>query len=135
MIDDMYNLGSMEAYSGIMSFPEHQVRERVNATGLPADRLRIVPGYLEPRSLAPDEVAFACLDFDLYEPILTGLRLLHPSTRAGSILMVDDSRFFSSGPELAVQHFLAEQERAYELLEPPTGAGALYALRRMDNHA
>jgi O-methyltransferase len=132
LIDDMYNLGSMEAYSGTMSFPERQVRERVNTTGLPADRLRIIAGYLTPRSPAPEEVAFAYLDFDLYEPILTGLRLLHPSTRPGSILMVDDYRFFSSGPELAVQHFLAEQGHTYELLEPPAGTGPFCALRRTD---
>jgi O-methyltransferase len=132
LINDMNNLGSMEAYSGTMSFPEHQVRERVGATGLPAGRIKVVGGYLGPESPVPDEVAFAYLDFDLYEPILTGLRLLHPSTRPGSVLMVDDYRFFSSGPELAVMHFLAEQEAAYELLEPPTGTGAFCALRRTD---
>ena len=135
LINDMDNLGSMEAYSGTMSFPEHQVRGRVDATGLPADRIRVVAGYVDPRSPAPDEVAFAYLDLDLYEPILTGLRLLHPSTRPGSILMVDDYRFFSSGPELAVQHFLAEREHAYELLEPPAGTGAFCALRRTDKQA
>jgi O-methyltransferase len=135
LINDMDNLGSMEAYSGTMSFPEYQVRERVEATGYPSDRIHVVAGYIDPRSPTPDEVAFAYLDFDLYEPILTGLRLLHPSTRPGSILMIDDYRFFSSGPELAVQHFLAEQENAYQLLEPPAGTGAFCALRRTDEHA
>jgi O-methyltransferase len=133
LINDMDNLGSMLAYSGSMSFPEGLVRERVEATGFQADRLQVVAGYLAPESAVPDQVAFAYLDFDLYEPILTGLRLLHPSTRPGSILMVDDYRFFSSGPELAVQHFLAGREGDYELLEPPAGTGAFCALRRTDS--
>jgi O-methyltransferase len=130
LIDDMDHRGSMRAYTGTMAFPEREVRARVKATGLPAERLRVEAGYLDSRSPVPGGVAFAYLDFDLYEPILTGLRLLHPSTRPGSILMIDDYRFFSSGPELAVRHFLTEQENAYELLEPPAGSGAFCALRR-----
>jgi len=133
LINDMDNLGSMEDYTGTMSFPEHHVRARVAATGLTPDRTRVIAGFVNGQSPAPDEVAFAYLDFDLYEPILTGLCLLHPATRPGSILMVDDYGFFSSGPELAVRRFLADREDFYELLEPPTGTGAFCALRRTNN--
>ena len=131
LINDMDHLGSMGAYSGTMSFPESQVRERVAATGLPADRLRVHAGFVDPMTRVPKAVAFAYLDFDLYRPILTGLRLLHPSTRPGSVLMVDDYRFFSSGVESAVKHFLAERGDGYELLEPPVGAGSFCVLRRV----
>jgi O-methyltransferase len=130
LIDDINDLGSMEAYSGAMCFPEQMVRERVQAVGFPTERVQVIAGYVHSQSPVPDEVAFAYLDFDLYEPILTGLRLLHSKTRPDSILMIDDYRFFSSGPQLAVQRFLSEQRGAYELLEPPAGTGAFCALRR-----
>jgi hypothetical protein len=134
LIDDIFELGSMEAYAHTMFSTVAEVQERLDRVGFPRERTRIVPGYirpdLEPGRL-PERVAFAYLDFDLYEPILTGLELMHPRCRPGSILMVDDYRFFSAGVEAAVNEFREHHSGDYELLEPIAAAGHFCALRRL----
>lgn len=134
LIDDMFGLGSMSRYRATMAVDESEVRRRLTDVGFPAARTRVVAGFIRddlPDDQLPDEVAFAYLDFDLYRPILTGLRLMHPRTRAGSILMVDDYGYFSSGVETAVKEFLAEQAGTYDLIEPPPHVRAHFcALRR-----
>ncbi|MEU9174700.1 TylF/MycF/NovP-related O-methyltransferase [Streptomyces sp. NPDC048420] len=130
LIDDIEGRGTMHSYESAMSFPQDLVRKRLTSVGFPFDRLHIVAGFIaeELRDL-PDVVAFAYLDFDLYKPILTGLRLLGSRTRPGSILMVDDYGYFSSGPEQAVRDFLAEDDR-FDLVVGPRNAGHFCALLR-----
>jgi O-methyltransferase len=55
---------------------------------------------------------------------------MHARCRPGSVLMVDDYRFFSAGVEAAVDRFLAGHPSKYELLEPIAAAGRFCALRR-----
>ena len=135
LIDDIFELGSMESYAHTMSSTVEEVRARVDAVGLSPGRVRIVPGYIRgdlPADRLPEQVAFAYIDFDLYEPILTGLELMHPRCRSGSILMVDDYRFFSAGVEKAVDRFISSHPGQYDLLEPAAAAGHFCALRRRD---
>lgn len=135
LIDDIFELGSMESYAHTMSSTVEEVKARVDAVGLPPERVRIVPGYIRGDLSAdrlPEQVAFAYIDFDLYEPILIGLELMHPRCRAGSILMVDDYRFFSAGVEKAVDRFIGSHPAQYDLLEPIAAAGHFCALRRRD---
>jgi hypothetical protein len=132
LIDDIFNLGSMESYAHTMASTVEEVVDRIDAVGLPRYRLRIVPGYIQPDlpvDQVPDQVAFAYIDFDLYEPILTGLELMHPRCRGGSILMVDDYGYFSAGVKTAVNQFITAHENQYELLEPLAAAGHFCALR------
>ena len=127
----MDHLGSMVAYSGTMSFPESQVRERVAATGLPANRLRVLAEFVDPLKPVPEAVAFAYLDFDLYlstDP--DALRLLHPSTEPGSVLVVRLPLLLVRR-RVGVKRFLAERGDGYELLEAPVGVGSFCALRRV----
>lgn len=130
LIDDIEDRGSMDSYESAMSFPQRLVRQRLAAVGFPPDRTHVVAGFItsEVRDL-PDIVAFGYLDFDLYQPILTGLRLLGPKTRPGSVLMVDDYGYFSSGPKQAVRDFLAEDDR-FDLVVGPRSAGHFCALVR-----
>ncbi|MEV7065061.1 TylF/MycF/NovP-related O-methyltransferase [Streptomyces collinus] len=130
LIDDIENRGSMDSYESAMSFPQQLVRQHLASVSFPTEHTHIVAGFIAPdvREL-PDVVAFGYLDFDLYKPILTGLRLLGPKTRPGSVLMVDDYRYFSSGPEQAVRDFLAEDDR-FELIAGPESAGHFCALVR-----
>lgn len=130
LIDDIENRGSMVGYESAMAFPQQLVRQRLASVGFPPGRTHIVVGFITPdvREL-PDVVAFGYLDFDLYKPILTGLRLLGPRTRPGSVLMVDDYGYFSSGPEQAVRDFLAEDDR-FDLVVGPRSAGHFCALLR-----
>jgi hypothetical protein len=43
-----------------------------------------------PESALPDEICVALLDVDLTEPILAGLRKLHPRLVSGGVILVDD---------------------------------------------
>jgi O-methyltransferase len=103
--------------------------------GFPAERAVIVEGFLRAdlaAELLPGTVAFAYLDFDLYEPIRTALELMDPRCRPGSVLMVDDYGYFCSGPRTAVEEFLADRGHRYELVPAPPGTGHFCALRRRD---
>lgn len=133
LIDDIFELGSMDRYAHTMSSTVAEVQGRLDGVGFPRDRTRIAPGYIQadlPPEQLPDQIAFAYIDFDLYEPVLTGLELMHPRCRPGSILMVDDYRFFSGGVEAAVNQFTAAHQDDYELLQPIAAAGHFCALRR-----
>jgi O-methyltransferase len=133
LLDDLFGLGSMDRYEATMAFPKDAVLERLRAVAFPSRRTRVVEGFIRadlPAESLPETVAFGYLDFDLYEPVGVGLELLHPRCRPGSILMVDDYGYFSSGPQTAVAEFLAVHRDRYELMEPPPGAGHFCALRR-----
>jgi O-methyltransferase len=126
LLDDVFGLGSMAKYRNAMAFPRSILENRLNEIALPAGRKHIIEGYIRsdlPETSLPGVVSFAYLDFDLYEPILTALHMLHPKTRQGSILMVDDFKFFSSGAETAVLEFLQSHPDEYTLHEPPAIAG------------
>jgi hypothetical protein len=127
LIDDIEGRGTMSAYAGAMANPRALVEHRLGDVGFPAQRTTVVPGFVNASMPTPDVVAFAYLDFDLYEPILTGLRMIHPRARSGSVLMVDDYRYFSSGVETAVDEFRADHPE-YELHPSPTWAGRFCAL-------
>ena len=132
LIDDIEERGSMVLYESAMSFPEELVRRRLASLNFPDERTHVVAGFLTPDIHdvnLPKLVAFAYLDLDLYEPTLTGLRLLAPRTRCGSVLMVDDYGYFSSGPQQAVQKLLDEDSR-FELNVGPKSAGHFCALHR-----
>ena len=135
LLDDIFELGAMDRYEGSMSFGKAAVLGRLRSVRFPEERIRVVEGFIRPdleAELLPATVAFAYLDFDLYEPILTGLNLLHSRCRPGSILMIDDYGYFSSGPHTAVTEFHAANPGRYELLEAPAGAGHFCALRRTE---
>lgn len=130
LIDDMENRGSMGAYAGAMANPRRLVEGRLDAIAFPVRRTKIVHGFIDDQMPVPELVAFAYLDFDLYTPILTGLTLLHPHTRPGTVLMVDDYGYFSSGVAAAVKEFLNERANDYDLLEAPSYGGHFCALVR-----
>jgi hypothetical protein len=133
LIDDIFGLGSMDRYAATMAYPVDAVLGRLADVGFPTERTRIVEGFLTADLAAeqlPEVLAFAYLDFDLYEPIGVGLDLLHGRCRAGSVIMVDDYGFFSSGPKTAVAEFLVAHPDAYELEEAHPGVGHFCLLRR-----
>jgi len=133
LLDDVLNLGSMGRYAGAMAVPVKQLESKLKAVGFPVDRTRIVAGFIRsdlPPDQIPPEVAFAYIDFDLFHPILTGLQILHPRCRSGSVLMVDDYKYFSSGAEAAVRAFIDSHSEQYTLIEATPAAGHFCVLRR-----
>jgi hypothetical protein len=129
LIDDMEDRGSMRAYAGAMANPQEGVLNRLESVGFPKDRTQVVAGFIDSSMASPTTVAFGYLDFDLYQPIRTGLFLLHPKTRPGSVLVIDDFRYFSAGVERAVKEFLAATS-AYEMLVAPEHVGHFCVLKR-----
>ncbi len=119
--DDIFALGSMEAYTGQMSCPEDMVRSRLEAISFPQDRFVIHKGFIE-RILhedknLPTQVCFAYVDFDFYEPIKVTLEFLHDITPKGAVIIVDDYDFFSTGAKTAVEEFVEAKNTATEVYE------------------
>jgi len=135
--DDIFSLGSMEAYTGTMSFPEEMVRTRLTAISFPPHRFVIHKGFIDEvlrhDSNLPKEVSLAYVDFDLYEPTKLTLDFLHRATSAGAIIIVDDYGYFSTGVKVAVDEFLEEKNSSamiYECLVPNTRYGCFAVLTR-----
>lgn len=137
LLHDIFDLGSMEAYTGKMRCREDMVLERLQTISFPEHRYVIHKGFvaqiLEQSQNLPARVSFAYLDFDLYEPIKQALEFLHPITPPGAIIIVDDYGFFSSGAKTAVDEFLQEKnhrETAYDYTIPDTQYGHFIVLTK-----
>jgi hypothetical protein len=128
--DDIFELGSIEAYAGTMACPEELVVARLAAVDFPVDRYTIHRGFIESvigtDSFLPRAVSFAFVDFDFYEPIKVALEFLDRVLQSGGIVVVDEYDFFSTGSKTAVDEFIrqanAEDQRyALEIPDPRLG--------------
>lgn len=135
--DDIFALGSMEAYAGLMSCPEEMVQARLNAVAFPSNRVVIHKGFVEKtielgRDL-PNAVRFAYIDFDFYEPIKRTLMYLHSVTSPGAVIIVDDYDYFSTGAKTATDEFvkeIASIDGEYEVVVPAKAYGHFAVLTR-----
>lgn len=122
LIDDIFELGSMNAYTGKMSCPRVLVESQLLRLGFPEERIEIIPGMfndsLKNANHLPKKVSFAFVDFDFYLPIIQALEFLHPRMSQGANIVIDDYKFFSSGVEKAVKEFQDKYENQYELIIP-----------------
>jgi len=135
--DDIFSLGSMEAYAGAMLCPEDMVRARLKAISFPPQRFVIHRGFIEQVIQEdvnlPKEVCFAYVDFDFYEPIKRTLEFLHKLTPGGAMIIVDDYDFFSTGTKAAVDEFLEEKNSItvlYKCFIPNTRYGHFAVLTK-----
>lgn len=135
--DDIFSLGSMEAYAGEMSCPEKMVRARLKAISFPSQRFVIHKGFIDQVLCndlnLPQKVSVAYVDFDFYEPTKLVLNFLHKTTEVQSIIIVDDYDYFSTGVKTAVDEFLHEKNlrtMIYECFVPNTQYGYFAILRR-----
>lgn len=135
--DDIFSLGSMEAYTGSMSCPEEMVRARLSTISFPPKRYVIHKGFIDQvlkhDSNVPKEVSFAYLDFDLFEPTKLTLEFLHRTTSTSAVIIVDDYDFFSTGVKTAVDGFLEEKNSSaavYECFVPSPRYGHFAILTR-----
>lgn len=130
--DDIFNLGTIDSYAGKMSTPVNSVKNRLAAIDFPFDRVVIVPGFIENTIKThnlPISVSFAYVDFDFFEPIKVALEYLDGVTRSGSVVIVDDYDFFSTGAKSAVDEFVAKHHH-FVLELPAKSAGYFAILRR-----
>jgi len=126
LIDDIFNLGSIEAYQGTMRRSIDEVKSKISAISFPFSRLKIVPGFIEDTiksTCLPDKVCFAYIDFDFYEPTLIALNFLSEHLSAGGSIIIDDYGFFSSGVKTAVDEFMVTHLDGFEMILPHNWAG------------
>jgi|GEM_PF-1216462 hypothetical protein len=127
--NDIFHLGSMDKYAYSMKCSIEEVKERLKEIDIDETRIKIIPGFIEKTVLEEEvkknlnSVSFAYIDFDLYDPILTALKFLHKRTKKGSVIIVDDYDFFSTGAKTAVDEFVHDNRDYYELCLPNDCAG------------
>ena len=134
--DDIFNLGSMEAYGGAMAYEKEVALKKLKDINFPQQQLRVVPGFIEESingNLLPEKVSFAYVDFDLYQPIKVALQFLSEKLSPKGVIVVDDYDFFSTGAKQAVDEFMGENEQQFNIDIPPKPLGHFCILRR--NHA
>jgi hypothetical protein len=133
LIDDIFNLGSIEKYQGTMACRQEQVIGRLNSISFPLDRIKIIPGFIEETAKyasLPKRVCFAYVDFDFYEPIKIALELLDSRLPIGGVVIVDDYGYFSEGAQAAVDEFVQARESSYEKEPSPEWTSRFCVLRR-----
>ena len=89
---------------------EEDVRRNMDATGYPAERVKLVAGRVEetiPRS-APERISVLRLDTDWYESTAHELEHLYPRLEPGGVLIVDDYGHWE-GARQAVDEYFAER--------------------------
>jgi O-methyltransferase len=134
LIDDIFELGSMDLYRGQMASPEDLVLEKLAGIKFPRARTKLKKGWIRDTSKSgelPKQVAFAYVDFDLYEPIKDGLAFVDPLMPVGGRIVVDDYGFFSEGAQLAVDQFVEQAGGRYEFSLPLPFAGHFCLLRKV----
>ena len=113
LLDDVLHLGSMAAYTGHMACPEVMVRERLRAVDFPTSRTLVHAGYLDrtlrEKAALPGVVKFALVDLDFYAGTMEALTFLDEVATPGSIVVVDDYGFFTSGVSAAVDLFVRQR--------------------------
>lgn len=132
--DDIFELGSIEAYEGTMSFKMDTVKKALYYINFPPSRVKIVPGFIEKTIKQPDlpnKVCFSYVDFDFYEPIITTLNFLDNVIEKKGIIIVDDYGFFSTGAKTAVDEFMEANKRKYKFSLPIAPAGYFCILEKI----
>jgi O-methyltransferase len=121
LIDDIFNLGSIDKYEGKMVSRIDEVESRLKAISFPSSRVKVIAGFIEDtikHANLPEQVCFAYVDFDFYSPISIALRFLNEHLVVGGFIVVDDYGFFSSGAKTAVDEFLGEYRHIYATIVP-----------------
>lgn len=134
LIDDIFALGSMQAYAGTMRSPEAEVRTRLDSLPFPRERTMIRKGWVNDTIAGgdvPKRVAFAYVDFDFYEPIRDALAYLDTVTPVGARIVVDDYGFFSEGAQLATDQFVQGCGKRWTLDRPLALAGHFVTLAKV----
>ena len=134
LIDDIFKLGTMDAYAGTMRCARTLVETKLRDAGCPEHRVHIKQGWVEETirtAPLPSKVAFAYVDFDFYQPILDALHWLDTVTEPGARIVVDDYGFFSDGAQAATDEFVAECGGRWQLSFPLPSAGKFALLQRV----
>jgi hypothetical protein len=93
--------------------PSDVVRERVESTGYPPERIHLVEGMVEDTlpERAPERIALLRLDTDWYASTKHELVELYPRLASGGVLIVDDYGHYE-GARRAVDEYFGERGEA-----------------------
>ena len=120
LLNDIFDLGSIEEYAGTMASPVSEVQNRLEDIGFPKERSHIIEGFFDSSSEmpGPDTIAFAYIDFDFYQPILDVLHFVDLRIPLNGYVIVDDYGYFSAGAQTAVDEFVAKNKERWKLELP-----------------
>lgn len=87
--------------------PLEEVRQNMQSTGYPQDRVVFVPGRVEETipGVAPDNVSLLRLDTDWYESTHHELVHLYPRLSMGGVLLLDDYGHWRGARQAADEYF------------------------------
>lgn len=123
----------VETSSGYSEVKEHyysETSEEIVLGKLPHKEMAVIrKGYFPDTTegLEGERFLFVNLDFDLYSPILAGLRFFYPRMVSGGVILVHD--FFTEfyhGVDKAIEDF--ENEQNVKLIKAPIGDGISVAI-------
>jgi O-methyltransferase len=122
--DDIFNLGKMEAYEGKMSHNEKKVLEELSSIKFDLNRLKLNKGFFNQKNMPlfnfPKTISFAYIDFDFYQPTIDVLKKIENLLIVGSIIIVDDYDFFSTGAKTAVDEWYDDKNNLFKLTKIKT---------------
>ena len=102
-----------------MSHAETKVINELKSIKIDLKKVIINKGYFNKENLNKfkftELVSFAYIDFDYYQPTLDVLNVLKDKLSLGSIIIVDDYNFFSTGAKTAVDEWLAINKINFEI--------------------
>ena len=134
--DDIFSLGNMDAYEGTMAYSRKLVEQKLESIKFPKQHLTIHAGFfdriLKLNNNLPEKISFAYLDFDLYDPILQSLNFFHTRSSKGSIIIVDDYDFLSTGCKKAVDQFIEANKAHYEFNVPAQVMGHFAVITKIN---
>jgi hypothetical protein len=133
LINDIFNLGSIERYEGTMRSPITAVQSRLAEVHFPPERYHIVKGFFDnsPTLPGPETIAFAYIDFDFYQPIRDALNFVKNRMPVGGRLVVDDYGWFSAGAQTAVDEFVADNKQNWQFELPYKFCGKFCILMKI----
>jgi O-methyltransferase len=134
LINDIFKLGSMNKYQGMMASPESAVLDKLESIAFRQERTRIKKGWIKETIKTgdlPTKVAFAYVDFDFHDPIKEALSFVDQRMPPGGRIVVDDYGFFSAGAQLAVDQFMAAASSRYTFELPLPFAGHFCVLGKV----
>jgi hypothetical protein len=95
----------------VVATPLEEVRQRMERTGYPRERIHLVPGMVEETlpAHAPERIALLRLDTDWYASTRHELVHLYPRLSDGGVLIVDDYGHYE-GARRAVDEYFGERD-------------------------
>ena len=102
-----------------MSHAETKVIKELKSINFNFDKLIINKGFFNKENIKnysfPEFISFAYLDFDFYQPTIDSLEIIEKKLIKGSIIIVDDYDFFSTGAKTALDEWYQMNNKFFNL--------------------